>query len=155
LYVGRDRHFVGLTEEFTHDPMLEKLLALLSDLASELDDVVEWHAKVTPFRVFASPGAGGNPTPEGLHRDGVTLVSSLLIHRHNVIGGTSSVYNLDGVRLLKTTLRKSGTLLVGDDRRTLHGVTPIQPRDPGAEGWRDVLVITFAPSAPIDRLPRR
>ena len=155
LYVGCDRHFAGLTEEFSHDPMLGKLLALLGALVSELDDVGEWHAKVTPFRVFASPGAGGNPTPEGLHRDGVTLVSSLLIDRHNVVGGSSLVYDLDGVRLLKTTLRKSGTLLLGDDRKTLHGVTRIQPRDPGAAGWRDVLVITFAPSAPADRLRRR
>jgi hypothetical protein len=154
LYIGCERHFAGLTEEFSRDPMLEKLLALLGDLASELEDVEEWHAKVTPFRVFASSEGGGNPTPEGLHRDGVTLVSSLLINRHNVVGGTSSVYTLDGLRLLKTTLRKSGTLLLGDDRRTLHGVTPIHPRDPGAAGWRDVLVITFAPSVPVDR-PRR
>ena len=43
------------------------------------------------------------PTPEGVHRDGVTLVSSLLVGRQNAVGGASSVYDPDGVRLLETT----------------------------------------------------
>lgn len=147
LYVARERHFEGLTEQFTNEPLLRNLMALLGDLAVALDRVHQWHAKVTPFRVVASAGRVGNPTPEGLHRDGVTLVSSLLINRHNAVGGTSSVCDPGGVRLVETTLREPGTLLLGDDRRTLHGVTPIRPRDPGAAAWRDVLVITFAPSA--------
>jgi hypothetical protein len=155
LYVGRERHFQGLTECFANDPLLHDLLAVLGDLAVALDQVPQWHAKVTPFRVIASAGGGGNPTPEGLHRDGVTLVSSLLIKRHNVIGGASSVCDLDGVRLVETTLRQPGTLLLADDRRTLHGVSPIRPRDPGAAAWRDVLVITFAPSAPPGRRQRQ
>jgi hypothetical protein len=147
LYVARERHFQGLTEQFTNEPLLRHLMALLGDLAVALDHVDHWHVKVTPFRVLASAARPGNPTPEGLHRDGVTLVSSLLINRHNTVGGMSSVYDLGGVRLVGTTLREPGTLLLGDDRRTLHGVTPIRPRDPGAAAWRDVLVITFAPLA--------
>lgn len=147
LYVARERHFQGLTEQFTNEPLLRHLMALLGELAVVLDHVSQWHVKVTPFRVLASAGRVANPTPEGLHRDGVTLVSSLLINRHNTVGGMSSVYDLGGVRLVETTLRKPGTLLLGDDRRTLHGVTPIRPRDPGAAAWRDVLVVTFAPSA--------
>lgn len=154
LYIDRARHFDGLTERFANDPLLYGLLALLGDLAVALDEVHQWHAKVTPFRVLASAG-GGHPTPEGLHRDGVTLVSSLLIDCHNTIGGASSVYDLDGVRLLETTLREPGTLLLGDDRRTLHGVSPVRPRDPGVAAWRDALVITFASSAPSDRRQRR
>jgi hypothetical protein len=148
LYVNCERHFERLTDRFTHDPMLHGMLEVLGDLAAALDDITEWHAKVTPFRVFASADTSGSPTPEGLHRDGVTLVSSLLIDRRNVVGGASSVYGVDGGRLMETTLREPGTLLLGDDRRTLHGVSPIRPRDPGAAAWRDVLVITFAPSTP-------
>jgi hypothetical protein len=37
-------------------------------------------------------------------------------------------------------------MLLGDDRRTLHGVSPIRPLDPTRPARRDVLVITFAPS---------
>jgi hypothetical protein len=51
-----------------------------------------------------------------------------------------------GGQLLKTTLQEPGTLLFGDDRRTLHGVSAIRPRDPSRPAQRDVLVVTFAPS---------
>ncbi|MBY0288837.1 MAG: 2OG-Fe dioxygenase family protein [Mycobacteriaceae bacterium] len=155
LYVDRERQFLGLTESFMSDPMLRGLLVLLGELAVELDPCDEWHAQVTPFRVVATATEGGNPTPEGLHRDGVTLVSSLLINRHNAIGGTSTVCDREGSCLMETTMHEPGTLLLGDDRRTLHGVSPIRPRDPDEPAWRDVLVLTFAPSSPSDRRQRR
>ena len=98
-----------------------------------------------PFRVLASTDGEGWPTPEGPHRDGVTLVTSLLVGRRNATGGESSAFDLDGRRLLTTTLTEPGTLLLGDDRRTLHNVSPIRPVDPAEPAQRDVLVITFAP----------
>jgi hypothetical protein len=106
---------------------------------------------VTPFRVLASADSAAQPTPEGRHRDGVTLVTSLLVGRCNATGGESSVYDLNGRGLLTTTLAGPGALLLGDDRRTLHAVSPIRPLDPASPAQRDVLVITFAPSAPSDR----
>jgi hypothetical protein len=154
LYVERDRHFEPLTDDFAKDPLLQGILRLLGRVATTLDDVGQWSAKVTPFRVLASADGEGQPTPEGLHRDGVTLVTSLLIARHNAVGGESSVFDTDGRRLLAATLDEPGTLLLGDDRRTLHGVSPIRPRNPGRPAQRDVLVVTFAPSARPDR-PRR
>jgi hypothetical protein len=146
LYVATDRHFEPLTDAFAKDSLLEGLLKLLGRMATALDDAPEWSAKVTPFRVLASAGDEGRPTPEGLHRDGVTLVTSLLTGRGNADGGESTVVDMDGRRLLATTLCEPGTLLLGDDRRTLHGVSPIRPRDPARPAQRDVLVITFAPS---------
>ena len=89
-----------------------------------------------------------SPTPEGLHRDGVTLVSSLLIGRRNAFGGESTVCDLDGRQLLATTLAEPGTLMLGDDRRTLHAVSPIRPIDGSGPAQRDVLVITFASAWP-------
>ena len=147
LYVDTDRHFEPLTDAFAKDPLLQRILTLLGQLATVLDDADVWAAKVTPFRVLASADDAGQPTPEGTHRDGVTLVTSLLIGRHNAVGGKSTVTDLDGHRILSTTLREPGTLLLGDDRRTLHGVSTIRPRDPSRQAQRDVLVITFAPSA--------
>jgi hypothetical protein len=146
LYVATDRRFEPLTDAFAKDPLLEEILTLLGQLATALDDKPEWSAKVTPFRVLASTEGAGQPTPEGMHRDGVTLVTSLLIGRTNAIGGESTVTDLEGRRLVTTTLQEPGMLLLGDDRRTLHGVSPIRPRDPAQPAQRDVLVITFAPS---------
>jgi hypothetical protein len=87
LYVEEDRHFEPLTDAFAKDPLLERILRLLGRLATALDDASEWSAKVTPFRVLATTDDASQPTPEGMHRDGVTLVTSLLIGRHNATGG--------------------------------------------------------------------
>jgi len=145
LYVDRDRHFEPLTDAFADDPLLARLLTLLGRFADALDDVPAWVVKVHPFRVIACADSEAQPTPEGLHRDGVTLVTSLLIRRSNALGGESSVYDLTGRHLLTTTLAEPGTLMLGDDRRALHGVSPIRPADPAQPALRDVLVITFAP----------
>ena len=146
LYIGVDRTFEPLTGSFTADPVFLAVLRLLARVAAALDDPPEWNAKVHPFRVVASAGAEGLPTPEGRHRDGVTLVSSLLVGRQNAAGGESAVFTPDGERLLATTLSEPGALLLGDDRRTLHSVSPVRPVDPARPAHRDVLVVTFVPA---------
>lgn len=144
LYVDVERHFDPLTDAFAADPVLAALLRLLAGAAASLDDPDGWSAKVHPFRVVASPGQAGEPTPEGRHRDGVTLVSSLLVGRRNAHGGQSAVFHPDGRPLLTTTLSAPGALLLGDDRRTWHGVTPVRPADPSCgPAVRDVLVTTL------------
>ena len=146
LYIGTDRHFEPLTDAFAKDPLLQGILSFLGQLATALEDAAEWDAKVTPFRVLATASDAGQPTPEGMHRDGVTLVTSLLIGRRNALGGESTVTDMAGQPVLATTLTEPGTLLLGDDRTTLHGVAPIRPSDPSCPAQRDVLVVTFAPS---------
>lgn len=148
LYVGQDRDFAPLTDAFAADPLLRRVIGLLTRVAGALDNVADWNVKVHPFRIRCCGNGDGSPTPEGLHRDGVTLVSSLLIGRRNAIGGESRVCDLDGRRLLATTLAEPGTLMLGDDRRTLHGVSPIRPIDASGPAQRDVLVITFASAWP-------
>ena len=155
LYIERDRHFQPLTGSFAVDPLVLSLLRMLGKVATALDDAAEWSAKVTPFRVLSSADGVGDPTPEGPHRDGVTLVTSLLIGRHNAEGGESTVYDPGGAPLLTTTLSAPGTMLLSDDRRTLHAVSPIRPIDPARPARRDVLVITFAPYQLSDRPPPR
>ncbi|GGY98796.1 hypothetical protein GCM10010365_16810 [Streptomyces poonensis] len=143
LYVDRDRHFEPLTESFAADPVLSALLRMLGRVAASLADAREWSVKVHPFRVVASADRAGQPTPEGRHRDGVTLVTSLLIARGNAAGGESTVYGADGSELMSTTLSEPGTLLLGDDRATLHGVSAIHPVDVTRPAHRDVLVTTL------------
>lgn len=144
LYIGKNRDFEPLTDAFAEDPLLQSLMGVLARVAAALDDAAEWDVKVHPFRVQSVAGSDGRPAPEGLHRDGVTLVSSLLIGRRNALGGQSSVCDVDGRPLLTATLDEPGTLLLGDDRHTLHDVSPIRPIDNSEPAQRDVLVITFA-----------
>lgn len=144
LYVDRDRDFEPLSDRFADDPLLHRLIKLVGRLATALEDVADWNVKVHPFRVRCSAAGDGRPTPEGLHRDGVTLVSSLLIGRRNAVGGESLVCDDDGHCLLRQTLTEPGELLLGDDRRTLHTVSPIRPVHRSGPAQRDVLVITLA-----------
>jgi hypothetical protein len=148
LYIGRRREFEPLSDAFARDPLLHKLIELLARVASALDDVENWNIKVHPIRTLSWTDEGGHPTPEGMHRDGVTLVSSLLVERHNARGGESTVCDADGRELLATTLADPGTLMLGDDRRTLHGVSAIRPIDDLGPAQRDVLVVTFASGWP-------
>jgi hypothetical protein len=147
LYIGVERTFEPLTASFMADPLFHAVLRLLRQVATALDDPPVWNVHVHPFRVVASAEAEGLPTPEGRHRDGVTLVSSLLVGRQNAVGGESSVFDPEGRLLLATMLIEPGALLLGDDRRTLHSVSPVHPVDRSHLAYRDVLVVTFAPGS--------
>ncbi|GAA3387471.1 2OG-Fe dioxygenase family protein [Streptomyces roseoviridis] len=148
LYVGRERHFEPLTDAFATDPLLGDILALLAEAAAVLADPPEWSVKIHPYRETATTGRLGEPPPEGVYRDGVTLVAFLLVDHGNADGGESTVYHPDGVPLFRTVLDRPGTLLLGDDRRTLHGMSAVRPRAPGRRAHRDVLVITLAEPEP-------
>ncbi|MFJ3304917.1 2OG-Fe dioxygenase family protein [Streptomyces sp. NPDC086549] len=142
---GIERFFDPLTEPFVADPLLRSVLVALGRIFTEADDhgTRRWNIKLHPYRISASTEQEGQPAPEGRHRDGVTFITSLLIDRVNVTGGESGVYADSGARLLTTTLSEPGDLLLGDDRRTLHSVTPVRPVDPELPAHRDVLVIAY------------
>ncbi|CAM3592169.1 2OG-Fe dioxygenase family protein [Nocardiopsis gilva] len=146
LYPDVERHFAPLTAEFQSEPLMRALLLLLGRLASALDDAATWTSYVHPMRVIASADSQGDPTPEGRHRDGVTLVTSFFVGRRNATGGTTTVVTSAGEPLLTTALDQPGTLLLCDDRRTLHQVSAIQPTDPARPAFRDALVTTLVPA---------
>jgi len=143
LFPDDGREFESLTGAFVADPVIPALLRLLGQIAREIEDAEEWLVHVHPFRVIGSSESRGDATPEGCHQDGVTLVSSLLVDRRNATGGQSTVLRPDGTEILTVTLSEPGTLLVGDDQRTWHSVSPISPVDLEAPCVRDVLVVTL------------
>lgn len=144
LYVSVERRFEPLTEAFKAEPVLYALIRLLGEVAGGIDDTADWIVRVHPFRVEAQADRLAQPTPEGRHKDGVDLVSSLLIGRENVTGGRSMVYDADGREIAATTLSERGALLLNDDRATWHAVSPVCPQDTGRPGRRDVLVTTLS-----------
>lgn len=110
-------------------------------LAPRID---EWRVEVHQFRIEARAGAPGQPTPEGLHRDGVDYVLVLMVDRVNIASGTTTIHAADDKRLLGSfTLTRAFDAALVDDARVFHGVTPVEALDPGKPAWRDVLVVTF------------
>ena len=104
----------------------------------------DWHVEFHQFRIEAQPGEVGHPTPEGLHRDGVDWAFVMLVARRNVAEGITSIGAPDGAELGRFTLAAPTDAVFLDDRRILHGVTPIPPLDPNQPAFRDVLVVTLA-----------
>lgn len=102
-----------------------------------------WHIETHQFRIEARPGEQGRPTPEGLHRDGVDYVLVLLVNRRNIASGVTTIHSLDGRALGRFTLTDPFDAALVDDSRVAHGVTPVEPTDPDAPAFRDVLVVTF------------
>ena len=100
-------------------------------------------ARSPTFRVEARPGEPGKPTPEGMHRDGVDWVIVLLVCRHNVASGTTSILDLARRPVGRFTLEAPLDTALVDDGRVFHGVTAIEPLRAGETGHRDVLVVTF------------
>lgn len=102
-----------------------------------------WHVEVHQFRIEARADEAGEPTPEGVHRDGVDYVLVLLIERANIERGTTTIHAPDGRELGSFTLAHAFDAALVDDHRVFHGVTPVTPLDPRQPAHRDVLVVTF------------
>jgi len=106
-------------------------------------EVRAWHVEAHQFRIEARPGEAGQPTPEGLHRDGVDYVLVLLIRRANIARGTTAIHALDRSLLGSFTLTDPLDAAIVNDARVYHGVTAVEPVEPAAPAYRDVLVVTF------------
>ena len=141
---GVRREFDPLEPGFAHHVVLEKFLTLLADVLDAVEhQPVRWNIRLHPYRIRADLSAEGLPTPEGLHRDGVDYIVTLMVHRHNVEGGETVVTNTERQPVWQRTLADPMELLVANDWRTLHAVTPIVAADSLQPACRDVLVIAF------------
>ena len=120
--------------------ILEFCRAFFSGLAPR---VAAWQIEVHQFRIEARAGQPGEPTPEGVHRDGVDYVLVLLVERHNIAEGTTTIHGPAGDRLGAFTLTEPWDAALVDDARVLHGVTAVVPLDTALPAYRDVLVVTF------------
>ena len=67
------------------------ILATCRALFERLTPARAWHIEVHQFRIEARAERGGQPTPEGTHRDGVDYVLVLLVGRRNIASGVTTV----------------------------------------------------------------
>lgn len=120
--------------------ILRSCCALFGEMAT---DVRVWRVEVHQFRIEARPDEPGQPTPEGVHRDGVDYVLVLMIRRTNIAQGTTTIHARDGQLLGSFTLTDPLDAALVDDARVCHGVTAVEPIDAAKPAFRDVLVVTF------------
>lgn len=149
LHGGVERWFEPIDAELGSGASMTAILQFCRELFGSMTPAVRrWHVEVHQFRIEALQNLPGNPTPEGMHRDGVDYVLVLLIHRRNVASGVTSIHAPDGRNLGEFTLTESCDASLLDDTRVFHGVTPVQPINPTQPAYRDVLVVTFRAAPP-------
>lgn len=138
------RWFEPIQPEIAEGASMRRILAFCRDCFSALAPATrQWHVEVHQFRIEARAGEAGEPTPEGVHRDGVDFVLVLLIDRTNIESGTTTIHAPDRKLLGSFTLTHPLDAALVDDARVFHGVTAVTPLDPTAPAHRDVLVVTF------------
>lgn len=145
LHGGIARWFEPIAPAIGDGATLRTILGWCARLFGRIEQAadVPWHVEVHQFRIEARPGQEGQPTPEGMHRDGVDHVLVLLMHRQNIVSGTTTIHGLDHQLLGSFTLTTPLDAALVEDARVFHGVTPVAPLDPDAPAYRDVLVVTF------------
>ena len=140
---GVDRWFAPVEDAVALNPVCTGLLDFGRTVADGLHPGTHWFVEMHQFRVEAAPGTPGLPTPEGVHHDGVDVVLIAMLARTNLQGGETLVTNDAGDELARFTLDGLLDLAILDDRRLMHGVTPVEPADSGLPSSRDVLVLTW------------
>jgi hypothetical protein len=140
---GIARYFAPILVDLLNSRTLSALLGLGTRLFNLVSGRHPWHIELHQFRIEARDGQKGNPTPEGVHRDGVDFVIVVMIKRVNIESGATSIYNLDNQLLGEFTMLDTFDMAIVNDKKVYHGVTPITQRNPDEEAYRDVLVMTF------------
>ena len=144
LVGGIERWFEPIQPHVLAGASFRSVMTLCLRLFGSLQAGADWHIECHQFRIEARPEAAGQPTPEGVHRDGVDWVLVLLVNRVNIESGTTTVHDVrEGRALGSFTLATPLDAALVDDNRVMHGVTAVTPMDAGRPAWRDVLVVTF------------
>ena len=140
---GVARNFEAILPETVHSHSMQSVLQFCHATFSALMPNKAWHIECHQFRIEANTDELAKPTPEGVHRDGVDFVLVMMIKRQNISSGTTTMHDLAQNNLDSFTLTEPLDSAIVNDKRCMHGVTPIIPIDHTQPAYRDVLVITF------------
>jgi hypothetical protein len=140
---GVERWFEEIAPAIAAGETLGTVLAWCAALFGALAPQLEWLVEVHQFRIEAAGADAGQPTPEGMHRDGVDYVLVLLVHRYNIDSGTTMIGTAADGFFDSFTLTDPFDAALVDDHRVFHGVTPVRAHEPAQPAHRDVLVVTF------------
>jgi hypothetical protein len=143
LVGGIERWFEPIAPATLASASFVSIMRFCSSLFALLRPEADWHVECHQFRIEARPDAAGQPTPEGVHRDGVDYVLVLLVSRVNIASGTTTIHDPGGKLLGSFTLAAPLDSALVDDARVMHGVTAVTPEDATKPAHRDVLVVTF------------
>jgi len=142
---GIERRYEPFSIEIVNGASLRTILKEARAVFEQLSSNRTWHIEAHQFRIEVFANEIGNPTPEGIHRDGVAFGMVMMIDRTNVLNGETTIYrNRDGDPIGQFTLLQPLACLLFEDTKVCHAVSSIVAENPARRGTRDVLVITFS-----------
>jgi hypothetical protein len=140
---GTNRYYEPLEYKTKANLVFVSIIDFCIKLFTELKPNRDWHLEVHQFRITTNSDFCGLPTPEGIHRDGVTYAFIMLAGKENVMGGESYIYDNQKQPIFNYILENPLDCAFLDDINLRHSVSPITPLASDKEGYRDTLVITF------------
>lgn len=145
---GIVRRFAPLDPALLDTSVVQRMLAGFSARIAQpapLDAPAdrEWRINIHQHRIVASASEVGNPTPEGIHRDGVRHIVMMLVARKDIEGGASTLYDNAESPVLTHTLTEPGDYIFLDDRTCRHSVSSVKVLAPSTEGRRDMFFLEF------------
>lgn len=140
---GVDRYFEPITPYIATHPFIKRMIRDYVAIFTRYKDVAVWQVYLHQVRITSSRGVAGFPTPEGIHKDGVTFSSLFCVNRtDNCIGAENSIYDNDKALLESFTLKRYGDLVIFDDSKVYHSVSQMNTSDDGVAS-RDMLFLEF------------
>lgn len=143
---GIVRRFAPLRDESVQNPFLRELIRFDFEqfpLRGREQRNHPWQVDVHEILVVAEPGSEGQPTPEGVHRDGAEFVTVHLAVLDNAAGGVVTVYDGDKKPLESFRLEHVLDSYLLDDTRLWHGVTSIVSADGVNPALRGILTFDY------------
>jgi hypothetical protein len=84
LVGGIERWFEPIKPEIATGATFTRVVDFGLELYGSLSPGSAWHIEAHQFRIEARSDTAGQPTPEGVHRDGVDYVTVMLVDRVNI-----------------------------------------------------------------------
>jgi hypothetical protein len=150
---GIARTFAPLLADTVLNPFLDALVrCTFACLPITKDKTTHtWEVRIHQIRIVASADQPGEPAPEGIHQDGTDFLTLHLVRRHNVVGGQSTIYDLDREPIWSHVMCEPFDSLILEDPRVMHGVTSVHSADRLTTGTRDILGVDFIDSPELER----
>ncbi len=129
----------------TYEPIKVDFTPLIAFGAAEipLDTGDDWQINVHQNRTRANADTSGPLTPEGVHHDGHEHVMIAVLHRHNVAGAMTRLWEDGADAPFWTGTLEAGTAVLLDDKAIAHDVTDVESAD-GGPAHRDIVIVAFS-----------
>ena len=128
--------------ENPYHPFLLNFITMGAEFVYLNHSMKELSIDVHQVRQICYPDVDSHNSSEGIHQDGANyIISACVLNRHNIQGGTSSVYD-NNLVLLYDTLLLENEFIFQDDKSLHNYVTPIQYCQSHSDepiGYRDII----------------